>query len=415
MIVWEKRGEDIPIRPATSNAIDLKVFIKVENACNAFLAAMSSLLIAISESGFPARFSAQSSSYRVGAMNSDSQKTVTTRTLAVLAGVSQATVSLALRDHPSISPAMRSRIQNLAEKAGYRVNPFVSALMTQQRQAKKRNRQETLGFVMLYASLEEFISAFHTHEQYYRGALQQAGELGFGVDIICIKPPALNSARASKMIQARGIRGLIVFPSQKNRSHLKWDWNPFAASTIGYTLVQPGMERSETHLFRAMVLACRKARHQGYRRLGLAMGSADDQRSDHFFTGGFAVGQQLFDEKNRLPVFQPAWSGWNEKTFTRWLRRHQPDVVLSMHPKVMQWIVNAGLRVPDEVAFLDLNCKSPQGPYSGLYLNAEEVGSAAASQVVTRLMRNQVGLQSIPRSILIEPAWVAGSTLPFRR
>ena len=49
-------------------------------------------------------------------------KAVTMEQIAALAGVSTITVSRALRDSPSVTPATRERIKTLAEAAGYRFN-----------------------------------------------------------------------------------------------------------------------------------------------------------------------------------------------------------------------------------------------------------------------------------------------------
>ena len=52
----------------------------------------------------------------------------TQKRLARLAGVSHTTVSLALRDHPRISPDVKKRILKLAEEHRYRPDPMLSAL-----------------------------------------------------------------------------------------------------------------------------------------------------------------------------------------------------------------------------------------------------------------------------------------------
>jgi hypothetical protein len=49
-------------------------------------------------------------------------KPVTMEQIAALAGVSTITVSRALRDSPSVTPATRERVKTLAEAAGYRFN-----------------------------------------------------------------------------------------------------------------------------------------------------------------------------------------------------------------------------------------------------------------------------------------------------
>src|SRR5687768_14253018 len=53
---------------------------------------------------------------------------VTQRELARLASVSHTTVSLALRNHPSIPPETRERIAKLAQRHHYRPDPALSAL-----------------------------------------------------------------------------------------------------------------------------------------------------------------------------------------------------------------------------------------------------------------------------------------------
>jgi LacI family transcriptional regulator len=53
---------------------------------------------------------------------------ITQRDLAKMAGVSHTTVSLALRQHPSISDETRARILKLAHKLSYRPDPMLAAL-----------------------------------------------------------------------------------------------------------------------------------------------------------------------------------------------------------------------------------------------------------------------------------------------
>jgi DNA-binding LacI/PurR family transcriptional regulator len=52
--------------------------------------------------------------------------------IAKLAGVSESTVSRALKDSPLIAASTRERIQRLAEEAGYAVNPVASSLRSRQ-------------------------------------------------------------------------------------------------------------------------------------------------------------------------------------------------------------------------------------------------------------------------------------------
>ena len=65
---------------------------------------------------------------------------VTMKTIAAQAGVTQATVSMCLANSPRIPAATRERIQAVADRLGYRPNPYVSALMRIRRQGRGTTR-----------------------------------------------------------------------------------------------------------------------------------------------------------------------------------------------------------------------------------------------------------------------------------
>jgi DNA-binding LacI/PurR family transcriptional regulator len=62
---------------------------------------------------------------------------VTIREVAQAAGVHHTTVSRALRNHPALPPETRKRVQAVARKLGYRLNPLVSAWMAQRKSSRK--------------------------------------------------------------------------------------------------------------------------------------------------------------------------------------------------------------------------------------------------------------------------------------
>lgn len=71
----------------------------------------------------------------------------TLREIARRAGVSHTTVSLSLRNHPSIPEATRERLRELADRLGYRSNVLVSALMSRVRLKQHKSGPEVVGFL----------------------------------------------------------------------------------------------------------------------------------------------------------------------------------------------------------------------------------------------------------------------------
>ena len=73
---------------------------------------------------------------------------ITQKDIAHHAGVTQATVSLALRNHPSVSAEVRDRIVALAEKLGYRPDPMLSSLVAYRSYLQSASFQGVLAWVI---------------------------------------------------------------------------------------------------------------------------------------------------------------------------------------------------------------------------------------------------------------------------
>src|SRR5471030_1284470 len=101
----------------------------------------------------------------------------TLRTIAQAAGVSLATVSLALRDNPQTSRKTRARIKAVADRMGYRPDPRVAKLMSYLQQRKHRTGDGTLAFVTAFAQPEVWRESA-TWTNYFEGATAMAEELG---------------------------------------------------------------------------------------------------------------------------------------------------------------------------------------------------------------------------------------------
>src|ERR1700679_687475 len=105
---------------------------------------------------------------------------VTIRMLAKIAGVSTATVSLALRNDPRTRPHVRRRIQKIAAKNNYRPNPVVASLIAQVRGSRSAPRQGTLGMVFT-SDAPSGVEKLAVKE--WTAAVEaRASQLGYGFD-----------------------------------------------------------------------------------------------------------------------------------------------------------------------------------------------------------------------------------------
>ena len=152
-------------------------------------------------------------------------KTPNQREIAKAAGVSVATVSLALRNHPSIPETTRVRIREVAEKLGYRPNPRVAELMGHIRKNRSVDAfKETVA--LIWSDIGQAIVRESPSLNAFEQALQQALQAqGMGIQIF-YQQPDLSWQRLEQILEARGIRGLILAPlMREDQMQLDWNWN----------------------------------------------------------------------------------------------------------------------------------------------------------------------------------------------
>ena len=105
----------------------------------------------------------------------------TLREIARRAGVSHTTISLSLRNHPSIPERTRVRLRRLADRLGYRSNVLVSALMSQVRQKQHKSAPEVVGFLTGGPTADDW-KQHSASVGFYEGARRRAYRVWVCVD-----------------------------------------------------------------------------------------------------------------------------------------------------------------------------------------------------------------------------------------
>jgi len=329
------------------------------------------------------------------------------KSIAEAAGVSIATVSLALRNHPRISAATVERVQRAAEKLGYRPNPLVTALMAHVRNTSRSEAGATLAFLNAFPEKnpQKISPAF---SRYYRGVADRASELGFAVDTFWTKESAMTARRLSNILLARGITGVVVGPLPRGRGHLSLNWEYFSACAMGYSMWRPHLHRSVAHHAHAMSVAVRKLARLGYRRIGFAISPNFDERVDHHWLAHFFWHQHTLEKKDVVPILVDDTA--NMQKFPKWFAQHRPDAVIAAHSCAFEWLEKLKVDVPGEVGFVHLDVDRELMKFSGIDQRPELIGSATVDLIAGQLNHNERGIPENPRLLMIEPAWVDGST-----
>jgi LacI family transcriptional regulator len=193
------------------------------------------------------------------------------------------------------------------------------------------------------------------------------------------------------------------------RGHLSLNWSRFAAVALGYSVWRPNLDRVASHYSNNLVHVVHQLRRLGYHRIGFALQEGLDERTDRNMISSFRFLQQGMGAANRVPVRVIQARG--EREFTRWIQDHRPDVVISFGGPVLGWMRELGLRIPERVGFVDLDLSDTTGACAGIDQHSEALAATAVDLLVAQLHRNELGVPTLPKLMLIEGTWIPGATV----
>ncbi len=332
---------------------------------------------------------------------------VTQRQIAERAGVSVITVSRCLRGDPSQALATRERIQRLAREMGYRPNPLVSALVAQRMRVRPPKHAGTIAFLdpwrLSYKKTSLNVRLFA------EGARQQAEASGFTMEKFPW-PDALEAQETLlRQLLHRGIHALLFLHFPKPGTRLQVCLDQFACATVGFTLENPALHRVTNNQLHAMQACLEDLFARGYQRPGFVTTVESEQRVQLQWISGW-LGSMYWagrDDPIRPLVLAHPRSSW-EASFSEWMEREQPDVVLSAMSEMSGWIRNAGMSLK-QVGFVNLDHSGEES--AGMNQNWPAIGAAAVDLITGQLFRNERGVPASPMITQIEGSWVDGDSV----
>jgi LacI family transcriptional regulator len=335
---------------------------------------------------------------------------VTIRELAGLAGCSQTTVSLALRNHPRISTATRDRIFEIARNAGYTPDPLVSTLMTQLRTGRRARVSEKLAMVTWWDKPGPHNPrGVVLHE----GMHARARHLGYEIEEFWAREPRMTTDRLGRILHARSIRGLILGGKLHARGRVSFDWKHFAVAAQGHTILKPGLHHAVHGFSHGMILTLRNLKRRGYERVGYVNSIEQDDMTNNAWLSAYMGYQFRAHPGDTIPPLLLA--EWDKAKIAEWVERHRIQAVVSNMQEVLRMLRELGLRVPADIGFASLDCLPPLDTCSGVNLMRGVVGAKTVDLVVEQLQNNELGLPAHPKTVTIESIWCDGDTLQRRR
>ncbi len=352
----------------------------------------------------------------------------TIRDVARAAGVAPATASLALRNHPRLRKETCAKVQKAAAKLGYRPNAVVCQLLSQLRASRTPKYQATLGLINASEN-RALLNEIHTFRDWVGGVRERASALGYGVNEFWLHEKDVPPRRLTEIFRAQNIRGIIVAACM-SREALPAGFDSilssFACVVLGARGVRPALNLACNNQFSTIRRAFDEAIRLGCQRPALVMSEEVDELVERRFSGGFLAAQCGLPTSRRIVPFRyhsavdvPLTARLATKEvisrFAAWFRRSRPDVILCIHPEVKEWVENLGAAVPGDVGLIHLDRDPTLANWAGMNQNNQLIGAGGIDMLVGQLHRNEIGVPSFPKCLLIESSWVDGASAGDRR
>ncbi len=339
---------------------------------------------------------------------------VTLREIAERAKLSRAAVSFALRKHPRIPQATIDRVQKIARELGYSPDPEVVKLMAHVRSKQSAPYRATIAWLTAWPT-EDGWHPYRKNLRIFDGARRRAEHLGYVLEPFWLRAAGMTAARATTILQARGVDAAIVAPLPDGINTLDFTWSAFSVAAIGHSLELPDIHRVESAHADNLELALRKIRERGVKKIGFIESDGTDARVAHAWTGAFLADQLNRPPRERVPLLKK--SQIRQQDFVDWFGRHSPEVIISNECPIIKWLNDLGREVPGDVGHVRLDCvapewlgrnrgQSPDQSISGIDQMLEEVGVSAVDTVIAQLHVRETGIPAHPRMSLVKGQWL---------
>lgn len=331
------------------------------------------------------------------------------RDIARVSGFGKTTVASALAKSPLVAMETTRVIMEVAEKLGYRRDPLVADLAARRWRSRPDASQPMIAYVYDYGEEEVGVRIPVPDIK------AVAKPYGYDVENINLRDFE-SDAKASLALYTRGYRGLLIGRILRKGHPLELDWSRFTAVACDQGFIRPPLHMVLLDRQSAAERATRTAIERGYKRPGYVhLVHSDRESIDPARLGGYLAARSILPQADHLPVHVGLYHDRVGSSMVEWLRATRPDVVVGFNDLVVWWLRQAGVRLPDDIAFVSIDHDPKTGAdITGIVGSNTPVYQAAVELLVGQIHINAYGLPNPVQTLLVEPEWYEGSSLPER-
>ena len=137
-----------------------------------------------------------------------SKRSTTQNDIAVALGLSQGSVSKALRNDPRIDQATRRRVNAMARQIGYQPNPLAAGLAHFRSNSKVKPVASALGWINAWPH-PKALRTYREFDLYWKGASRAAENRGYRLEEFIVEDN-MTLQRIEKILRVRGVSGILI-------------------------------------------------------------------------------------------------------------------------------------------------------------------------------------------------------------
>lgn len=321
------------------------------------------------------------------------------RDVARLAGVSVATASRTLNDHPDVSAAARVAVRRAMERLAYRPDPVLRALGRYRWPAGRRSAVPAIAYL---------VDRWTGSGPGKWAALRRRAEgLGYRVESIHLRADSDVGALARRLID-RGVGGVVV-DLHGDAIALDLPWDRIAGVVVGEGLPDLALPRVSTDWPRVVADAAARLRARGRQRLGMIVRDYIGRGlREELLGAGRAVLGAAGDVADAVILVDTEVLR-SDGQVAAWYMRHRPDGVIGDTPEQARQLRAAGASLPDACSFVTLlngGARKERLSMAGYRLDLEQRIERAVDLLHARLLHAEP--QVVGERLLLMASWVDG-------
>jgi DNA-binding LacI/PurR family transcriptional regulator len=331
--------------------------------------------------------------------------------IAKRAGVSVATVSLALRGK-TVAKATADKVRTIAEEMGYRPNPLLASLATKKFRSAKCMEGTPLA-IFDFPDDGGIAPPGQPYHNQSRILAREATNLGYSPEIHNLTNSSQTKS-LSRILYHRMVQGIILLGNMDMSGFGdKFDWTNYAVVACNRFSTSLPFHTVRANVFKSVKTVFFELLGRGYKRIGFASGRHERLMEDDEARYGAARAMEICGASARTKLFFYSGPIFAQKPFLEWVNKSRLDAVVGFN-NLHYWHLRDGqFRIPEDLGFAALHLDTPTETdiCSGLE-NIEDETSRQSVLLLDQFIRNrEQGRPKKPMELLLTQAWHDGKTL----